>query len=877
MTNRFEDTVARAARRWVAVVERHPRRTLGAVLAATVVVAIYAAARLGVNADPRTLIAADLPFQVRQRDLTHTFHTLGDGILVVVDADSPIVAARAADALAERLGRRRDLFTQVDVPGGGPFFARHALLYLEPAQLEELVTRLGRVQPFLAELAQDPSLVGIAGLLRQALGAERTGTRVGLELSTALDRVAATVEATRDRRPAPDPWGTALLGAALPVEARQRIVALRPQIDYGTLLGVQTHIEAIRQAALALGLTPARGVRVRITGEPVLNYEELLAIGRQVRVIAVVSFVFFAGVVVWALRSRRVAGALLASLLVGLVWSNAVAALLIGHLNQISATVNVLIIGLGGELQIHLCMRYVELVDAGRSRRDALLDAADSTGPALFSSACTTAIGFWIFLLTDFTGVAQLGLIAGSGMFLSLAGAFTVVPAILAMGAPPPVRTAPPPALVARLEHLPVRFAAPIRVVAVLVALGAAALLPRIRFDYNLLALRDPGTESVATFTDLLARQGTTPWTIDVIVPDLAATGEMARRLAALDTVARTRTVHDWVPTAQDEKLETLELAEYFVPAEIAEVPARTPTEQWEALDRLADEAARTGVESRDPALAAAARRLATALTSFLDGLLGGGPPGAALRRLEASLVGSLPEQLRDLRPLVTPERVRLQDLPATLTEQLVAPDGRARIEVFPRADVSDSVALERFVDSVRTVAPEATGSAVWMVEWGRVTWHAMVLALSVGMCCMVLFLVLLWRSAWDTVLAFFPLVLATALTGAAMALFGRPFNFANVIVLPMLVGMGVDNGVHLVHRHRTRPDEVDVLASSTARAVFYAALATALSFGSMGFASHHGIASFGLLLTLGVTLTLVCYVIVLPAVLEWDDRRSSP
>jgi len=258
----------------------------------------------------------------------------------------------------------------------------------------------------------------------------------------------------------------------------------------------------------------------------------------------------------------------------------------------------------------------------------------------------------------------------------------------------------------------------------------------------------------------------------------------------------------------------------------------------------------------------------------FLSALDAEPSPAAALARLQANVVGSLPEQLRELRPLLSATRVGVRDLPAELSGQMVAPDGRARVEVYPRADLSDSVALERFVDTVRGIAPGASGGAVWMVEWGRVTWHAMARALSIGMVCMIVFLILLWRSVWDTVLAFFPLALAVLVTGAAMALLGAPFNFANVIVLPMLVGMGVDNGVHLVHRHRTRPDEIEVLASSTARAVVVSALTTIMTFGSMAFASHRGIAAIGQLLTLGVFLTLVSYVVVLPAILEWDDRR---
>ena len=869
----LEEAVGRACARWVAAIERRPGVTLVVVAALTALLGAYASLHLGVNADPKALIAQHLPFQQRQRELARTFHTLADGILVLVDADSPVVAGRAAEALAARLATRTDLFSQVDVPGGGPFFARNALLYLESERLEDLTSRLGRVQPFLAELARDQSLVGISTLLRDALAMQRAGTDVGLDLATALDRITAAVDATTERRPATDPWGTALLGGALPEEARRRVVALRPRLDYGTLLNAAPHVAAIREAARALELTPERGIRVRVTGEPVLNYEELLAIGKEMRAVAVASFVLFSAIVLLAFRSARVVLAMVASLLASLLWCNAFAASTVGSLNLISATFNVLIIGLGGELEIHVCMRYLELLRLGRARREALIGTAESVGPSLFSSACTTAIGFFIFMLTDFTGVAQLGLVSGAGMFLSLASSFTIIPAVLALGGPPRPRPAGQARrLVAALEHLPLRFAGPIRVAAVAVAVAAAAALPHIRFDYNLLNLRDPATESVRAFTDLLSRSGDTPWTIDVIAPDLPAARALARRLSELDVVARVRTIEDYVPAEQDEKREILETASYFVPEDFAAAGHPSGASEQQALAALGEEAARVAAGAGP--VAPAAGRLHRALARFTESLRSEPSSRAALDRLAASIVGSLPEQLRELRPLLTPERVTLETLPRDLTTQMVAPDGRARLQVYPREDLSESAALERFVDDVREVAPTAAGSAVWMVEWGRVTWRAMTRALTIGMVCMVAFLLLLWRNVWDTVLAFFPLALAALVTCACLALLGQPFNFTNVIVLPMLVGMGVDNGVHLVHRHRTAPDEIDVLGSSTARAVFFAAMTTILSFGSLGFASHRGLAAFGQMLTLGVFLTLVCYVVVLPAVLEWDDRR---
>jgi len=229
---------------------------------------------------------------------------------------------------------------------------------------------------------------------------------------------------------------------------------------------------------------------------------------------------------------------------------------------------------------------------------------------------------------------------------------------------------------------------------------------------------------------------------------------------------------------------------------------------------------------------------------------------------------------VRDLRPMLAPDVVARDTLPPDLVRQYLAPDGSARMEVMPREDVTDSVKLEGFVDSVRAVVPEAGGMAVWLVEWGRVARNSMRSALLGGMLAMVAFLLIMWRSARDTVLAFFPLLLAAGLTCAALVVARQPFNFANVIVLPMLIGMGVDNGVHLVHRHREHSEEVDVLGTSTARAVFYAALTTVMAFGALGFATHKGMASIGQLLTIGVALTLLCYVVVLPALLEWDDRR---
>jgi hopanoid biosynthesis associated RND transporter like protein HpnN len=689
--------------------------------------------------------------------------------------------------------------------------------------------------------------------------------------------VRVAVDAAAQDRASPDPWGDALIGGSMSEDARHRVIALRARGDFDELLFAEPAIAAVRSVVEELGFTPESGIRVRLTGSTVLNYEELEVVEVQGKVLAVAALVLFTGAVYFALRSWRVLGALVTSLVFSLVWTNAFAAAVVGHLNQVSATFNVLIVGLGGELGIHVCMRYAELVSKGRSRPEALMWTGGTMGSALFSSAVTTAIGFLVFFPTDYRGVAELGLIAGAGVLLSLVSSLTVLPALLSLGAAerPRFQAASLP-MVAKLRHVPITYSRPIRWVALALGVVAASLVPFAAFDHNPVSLRDPNTESVQAFEDLLRRSSTSPWTVDWVVADLPAAQALATELAKLPVVENTLTLADFVPTQQDEKRAVLDTMALLVPVPPPKDTTPDAAEQAAALARLETALAAGG--GGDAELDAASARLRDSIAVFRAKLAAAADPQPLLKRLQANVVGSLREQLDDLLVALEPDSVTLESLPPQLTEIMIGIDGRARVQAYPKQDLdlANPVELERYIDSVMAVSPEGTGPAVNIIEWGRVTSDAMKQAMSIGFIATSLFLFLLWRNVWDTALAFFPLFLAGFLTVATMVLAGWHFDFANVIVLPMLLGMGIDNGVHLVHRHRTNPEEEDVLASSTARAVFFAALTTILAFGSLAFAPHRGMASLGRMLTLGVALTLLCYVVVLPAVLAWDDERRK-
>jgi hypothetical protein len=423
----------------------------------------------------------------------------------------------------------------------------------------------------------------------------------------------------------------------------------------------------------------------------------------------------------------------------------------VGQLNQISAAFNVLIVGLGGELGIHFSMRYLELLSSGRTRVQAVVETAESIGTSLLSSAVTTSIGLFIFLLTDFKGVAQLGVISGAGMYLSFLSTMTVLPAILMLGKP-----APCPRL--RTSRCSWRRSRSCRYGAHARSGSRPRCSPSSRSSRCRACASSTTCSSCATRAPTRSRRSRTcsraasirRGTIDVVTPSLDAARSLAGELEKLPTVDRAITLDDYVPKDQDQKRSILETAFYFVPAVTGDAAAPPAAEQRGALESLAGEAQAVG--RGDDAVARSAKRLHGALRSFLSTAM-----DSDLGRLQANVVGSLPEQLRDLHPMLEPDEVGLDDVPGNLRQLMLAPDGRARVEVYPKKDVSNSEDLEDFVDSVMQVAPNAAGAAVWLVEWGRVTWGAMLRALFGGIALMALFLVLLWRSVWDTILAFLP------------------------------------------------------------------------------------------------------------------------
>jgi hypothetical protein len=566
------------------------------------------------------------------------------------------------------------------------------------------------------------------------------------------------------------------------------------------------------------------------------------------------------------------------TLAVGLLLTAVFAAYSIGHLNPVSVAFAVLFIGLGVDFGIHLCVHFREHLESTNALDEALRSTARGVGSSLVICAVTTALAFYAFIPTDYRGVAELGLISGTGMFVSLFCSVTVLPALLsqfggtASGRVP--KTLPVP--VRSLMTLPLRHARAIRIGAAVLAVGAFFIALEIRFDHNPLTIRDPNTDSVTAFYDLLEDNENSLWSVNVVVPDLKSARTVSERLRHLDSVSRTLSVVDLVPPNQDEKLAILEdIAVFLPPAPESDELAPRPgfAEQIGAVRALRSELAQIAEEEPTTELGVSARRLDRSLGRFLEHVTAASDPPAEIRLLEQSLLASLPERLRMLYASLRAAPISLADLPPEVTEPLMGEGGRLRVEVFPSKDLGDNEALEHFVASVHAVEPRAIGTSVLILESSNAIVRSLAQALAGAGITIALLLLLLWQRISDAVLVLAPLLLAAVLTAAGSVLLDIPLNFADVIVIPLILGIGVDSGIHLVQRYRERQGEdANILQTSTARAVWFSALTTVASFGTLAFSSHPGMASLGQLLTLGIAFTLLCNLIVLPALLASRD-----
>jgi hopanoid biosynthesis associated RND transporter like protein HpnN len=900
------DAVGRRIVRWTGAVGRHASRVLLAVLPASALLGVFAFNHLGVNTDTGAMIDEDLPWRHEFLAFREAFPQFGDEIHVVIDGRTPELAAEAQRWLTDRMREEPDLFERVWTPGSGAFFDRNALLYLDQKSLDALVDHVEHAAPWIRRLERSPDL---AGLVAAIDGAIHEGDSV--ILAPILNLLARTlVEQDRGWRGGLS-WQEVLQGRpATPAERRRHIVVV-PRYDYALARPAGPAMDRLGELRARVPVQFG-SVQVRFTGAAAIKHESISAAMQGASRALVLSILLVTIVLTLGLRSSRLILASLLTLGSGLAVTAAFAAAVVGQLNLISIAFAVLYVGLGIDYCIHLCLGYREALDASGDHDLALREATGRIGSSIFLSALTSAAAFYAFVPTRFTGVAELGVISGTGMLISLAMTLTLLPALLTV-LPPPVPGRPQgrsggPTEVggsdpagarepSTRESFQRRHRGAVLAVATVLGLVAAFLAPRLRFAYRPIDLLDPETESVRTYEDLSRRGRTAALTVSILAQDSSAARRIARTAGGIAGVGAARTIDDMVPDEQVARLERIrEISDALGarPASGASGQAEGrdresasahaedagASEVLLSIDRLQTVMSRSG-DIVDPGTAAASRRLSVALRLWRRNLERWPSEVQAqlLANLNARLVGSLPDRLHAFRTALEPRPITRQDVPDDIREWWIAADGRERVELRSALPLDTRARLSAFVDAIRRDQPRLTGVPVSDLESGRVALRALTLALVFAISATLALLLIQFRSLQAALLVELPLLLAGVLTIGIAALVRLPFTVANLIALPLLLGVGVDNGIHMVHRARSRAaNEISPERTSTGRAIVVACFTTIAGFVSLALSDHRGIASMGQLLTIGMLCVLTCTLFVIPAALSRTRtvRRAS-
>ena len=882
MKKTLDAFIARFLIHWVDAVRSHARAIVASTGLLTGALAIYTVLALGINSDNVGLVPDTLPSRQAHENFIRHFPNLEEAIFVVIDADTPELAREAADQLVERLSHEPETITRVYQPGSGEFFQHHGLLYRSVDELDDFADQMARIQPLVGQLEASPDIHTMVALLQDGLQENSGNDLASEDWIAVLDRVGQATVATSHEYPIAVSWEEVLLrGSALDISTRRVIVA-HPILDYEDILLGRKPMNVIREAALDLGLSKETGVQIRLTGTPALNYDEMIGIAWDVGAAGLFCLTMVAFVLRRALRSTRMVIASLLTLLTGLIWTAAFTAASIGSLNPLSITFAILFIGLGVDFGLHLGTGYMDQRRQGDDHAEALRMAAAHVGSSLVICTLTTSIGFYVFVPTDYRGVAELGLIAGTGMFIILGLTLTLFPALISSGlAINPAKDLEAPLRFQTrfwqsLSHHPgaVRATA---AVAFIIAGGIAA--QGLRFNANAVDMRDPDTESVQAFRDLLDNTLTSPWYLNVLMPDLDSATRLGQELEALPEVSHVMTLETFVPEDQEEKLAILDDVAFLFEIPETRTGAASPAttqEQIKELRGLRDYLS-TQVEAGGLApLNQAMSRLRDHLEQFLDRIQTGDRADVALAQLQTLLLDPFPAHLKRLRKSLNAQEIRQEDLPQEVFESMLTEEGVARIQVYPANALQDGPSLRRFVEVISEAAPNAAGVPLNLVEFGDLIRSSFFQALLSAALIIALILWFMWKSVVDMLLVMAPLTLGALLTTATARLLDIPLDFTNVVVLPLLFGIGVDSAIHLVHRHKEISGSgEDLLQTSTARAVFYSAFTTIVSFGSLAFAGQRGLASLGMMLSFGLLYTIACVLIVLPALL--DLRQSTP
>ena len=887
----------RAIRRLVQLCTARPWLTL--VVAALVSIASlgYAFTSLRFSTSTLSLLPRDQPYVERFKEYEREFGELDD-LIVVVEATSLSEAKVYASRLVRELGASGVPLKRISYRIDPKQFEGRALLYLSQERLAEIRDRIFDYEEFIEKFSGRPTLDqlvdGVAGQVANAfvsgfldLG---LGPQAGASDLRFIRELAAQMSDRLDRQtPYRSPWGglfavgsagdESSAGYFLSDDQKLLFILVEPQSEAGSFTAEQRTIEGIRGVVAALR-TDFPAVHVGVTGKAALSNDEMAAAFRDSEYASVIAFVL-TGLLLFATFLRIGKPLLLTIVLTAsLTWAIGVTTLVVGHLSLFSVMFISIVVGLGIDYGLYFLLRYEEELFLGRSLREALAITAERAGPGILLSAATAAGTFYVLMLTDFRGVQELGFISGTAILLAWLAMLTVLPAAIVLLDRRRAATsaAIPRALALERIHVPVveRIADyPKTVLAATLLLTVVSVwgLRDVGFDYNLLNLQAEGTESVTWEKRIIATAGRSGFAALATARSLDELREKQEAFSKLATVSEVDSALLLIPRDQEAKLKILsDFAPIVTPVRVAR-PLSLDLERliagWETLKRRLDIAAKEApAGDAQQELQRASGDIGRLLTRLRQ--TERVTVEATLGLLQQQVYRDFVQNFQRLQANLNPTPIGLDQLPQEIRRKFVSDKGRFLLQIHPAVNIWEREGAFRFVDELRRVDREVTGTPVITYEAIRLMERAYAQGTIYAIVLVSLLTALIVRRVRETVLALLPLGLGLLWTAGLMYFLGLKFNLGNVFGLPLILGAASEYGLTIILRFMEDRDHGSPLvARSTLTGVFVSGLTTIVGFGTMMLAQHRGIFGLGLLLTLGTAVSLLASLVVLPVLLR--------
>jgi uncharacterized protein len=812
-----------------------------------------------------------------------------DGMMVVVSDKDPDQMKNFVDFFVAKLKSYSEDFSTVLYKIDTEYFRKKGLLYLEQDDLADLKIKIELNENFLRKINTSPELNNLMesinaeistgmvnSILTGFLGDEKNkGESDDLSLLIALEKQMLLY--LQGKGSYISPWSSFLVkdkkslreeGYLVSEDGGLIFILMVPNESRREAKSIHDSISLVRKLIKEVR-SQFPGVEAGLTGEDVIAADEMAI--TQIDVKNASQIALFGVALLFIISYRGVVKPLLAvfSLVIALCWSIGWATLVVGHLNILTIVFTTILIGLGIDFGIHILERYKEERVSGNDVLYSLQKTIQGTGRGNFAGAVTTGMAFGGMVFTDFIGIVELGKISGGGIFFCMISMILVLPALISLEE----KIRKPKYSQERLKWgyswLEI-FLKNYRLtifISMILFIASLFSLRAVVFDYNLLNLQAHGTEAVKYEMKVIQEAGRSAWSVALLTDSLDETVKKHHELEKLSTVGNIESIVSLLPENQNQKIQYIKelrpiLKNLKIEDEVSLVSQENLVKTMKKI--------RFKLQGKeDNGDVAEARKLAQL---FLDESEEQ-PVEIAEKRLNQFskvLFADYRDKIAELKVNVDVSPISVTEIPENLRKRYVSQNGMYLISAYPSVDVWDIDQREEFLRQLRQVDPSVTGNAIHMFESTRLMRDGYIQGGIYAMVAIFIYILISFGNIRATLIVLLPVVVGSVWTVGIMDLMSVSFNLANLVILPLIIGIGVVNGVHMVHRYREEAvKSVNILSRSTGKGVILSSLTTMIGFGSLMIADYQGIYSLGLVLTLGVGCCLMASITVLPSVLR--------